>query len=430
MRIAVAGLWHLGTVTAACLAAIGHEITAFDEDPSVISALQQGNLPVEEPGLRELIETQVRSGQLRFTSNNGSVSGKDVVWIAFDTPVDENDIADVESVFQRAAVLLPIMSQTAIMLVSSQMPAGSVARLEQYYSDLSLTNHIRFACAPENLRLGRAIETFMQPDRVVVGIRSTEDKRLLLPIWEPLSRPIEWMSIESAEMTKHAINAFLATSVAFINELSRICEQVGADAAEVERGLKSDLRIGKGAYLHPGAAFAGGTLARDVMFLRKIAVQNSIDPALFDGVKTSNDIHQNWFQTRFMQCLGDPLGRTVTVLGLTYKPGTSTLRRSSALEACVWLLRKGARVMAYDPAVTGGKPEIPESVQLAETAERALNGADSLLVGTSWPEFLRLSPDAVTARMKSPIVFDPSGHLEATLGKDQRIRYYSVGRAR
>jgi UDPglucose 6-dehydrogenase len=430
MRIVVAGLWHLGTVTAACLAAMGHKVTAFDEDPSVISALQEGNLPVEEPGLRELIETQVRSGQLSLTSDTGSVSGKEVVWIAFDTPVDENDIADVENVFQRAAVLLPVMSEAAIMLVSSQMPTGSVARLEKYYKDLSLTNHIRFACAPENLRLGRAIQTFMRPDRVVVGVRSSEDKRLLLPIWKPLSCPIEWMSIESAEMTKHAINAFLATSVAFINELSRICEQVGADAGEVERGLKSDLRIGRGAYLHPGAAFAGGTLARDVMFLRKIALQNGIDPALFDGVKASNDIHQNWFQTRFMEYLGDPRGQTVAVLGLTYKPGTSTLRRSSAVEACVWLLRKGARVMAYDPEITGGKPDIPELVQLADAAERALNGADSLLVGTAWPEFLLLSPDAVVARMKSPIVFDPSGHLEDTLGKDQRILYYSVGRGR
>jgi UDPglucose 6-dehydrogenase len=430
MRIAVVGLWHLGTVTAACLSASGHEVTGIDEDSAVISALQVGRLPVQEPGLGELIETQLRAGKLRFSSRAEAVSGHEVVWLAFDTPVDENDVADVEYVFQHSAALLAMMSQNAIMLVSSQMPVGSIARLESYYRDLSLTNQVRFACAPENLRLGNAIEGFMQPDRVVVGIRSAEDKERLLPIWEPFKTQIEWMSVESAEMTKHAINAFLATSVAFINEIARICERIGADAIEVERGLKSDMRIGRRAYLHPGAAFAGGTLARDVMFLRNIASENSVDPTLFNGVKLSNDIHQNWLQSRFTQCVGDPLGKNVAVLGLTYKPGTSTLRRSSGVEACRWLSGKGARVTAYDPAVTIREHGIPDFVHLADAAEKVVDGADALVVTTEWPEFRALSPDVVARRMKSPIVIDPSGYLEQTLGRDGRIRYYSVGRSR
>src|ERR1035437_6213751 len=212
MRIAVVGLWHLGTVTAACLASVGHKVTAIDPDANVVAGLQAGELPVQEPGLAQMIEEQARSGNLRFSSQMEAVAGHEVTWIAFDTPVDDNDVADVDSVIQRAIALLPMMSTGAIMLVSSQMPVGSVARLEKHYNDLALDNRVRFACAPENLRLGKAIEVFLQPDRVVVGVRSCEDRDFLGLVWQPFTTNIEWMSVESAEMTKHAINAFLATS--------------------------------------------------------------------------------------------------------------------------------------------------------------------------------------------------------------------------
>jgi UDPglucose 6-dehydrogenase len=278
--------------------------------------------------------------------------------------------------------------------------------------------------------LGKAIDAFLRPDRVVVGIRSAEDKERLLSLWNPFTTQIEWMSVESAEMTKHALNAFLATSVAFINEIARIAEQVGADATEVERGLKSDSRIGRRAYLHPGAAFAGGTLARDVMFLRDIASKNGIAPALFDGVKASNDLHERWVSKRFSDCVGSPRNKRVGILGLTYKPGTSTLRRSNAVELCRWLASEGAQISAFDPAITPEEPGIPDGIRLTRTAEDVLDGADALLIATEWPEFRALSPDTVAERMTSAVVIDQFGHLETTLGNDKRIRYYAVGRAR
>ena len=430
MRIAVVGLWHLGTVTAACLASVGHTVTAIDPDENVVAGLQVGELPVQEPELAQMIEAQVRSGNLRFSSHLDAVAGNEVTWIAFDTPVDENDVADVDSVIHGAITLLPMMSTGAIMLVSSQLPVGSIARLEKHYKDLALDNRVRFACAPENLRLGKAIEVFLKPDRVVVGVRSSEDRDLLGSIWKPFPTQIEWMSVESAEMTKHAINAFLATSVAFANEIARICERVGADAIEVEHGLKSDLRIGRRAYLHPGAAYGGGTLARDITFLRTVASSNGVEPALFNGVKASNDLHQNWLYSQFLRYVGPPRGKTVAVLGLTYKPGTSALRRSKALETCGWLCDKGASVKAYDPAVPVRRPEIPPAVHVAATPEAALDQADALVVATEWPQFRALLPETLVQRMKSALVIDPFGHLEETLGHDGRIRYHSVGRSR
>ena len=430
MRIAVIGLWHLGTVTAACLASVGHKVTAIDPDANVVAGLLAGELPVQEPGLAPLIEAQVRSGNLRFSSQLEAVGGNEVAWLAFDTPVDEHDVADVDSVIDKAIALLPFMATGAIMLVSSQMPVGSVARLEKHHKELALKNRVRFACAPENLRLGKAIEVFLEPDRVVVGVRLREDRDLLESIWSPFTPQIEWMSVESAEMTKHAINAFLATSVAFANEIARICERVGADAIEVERGLKSDLRIGRRAYLHPGAAYGGGTLARDITFLQDVASSNGVEPAVFKGVKTSNDLHQNWLYDHFLWCVGRPRGKTVAVLGLTYKAGTSALRRSKALETCSWLCGEGASVMAYDPTVQVRQPEIPPAVHLAATPEEALDQADVLLVATEWPQFQALLPETLVQRMKSALVIDPSGHLERTLGHDGRIRYHSVGRNR
>ena len=421
MRIAVVGLWHLGTVTAACLASVGHKVTAIDPDPNVVAGLQVGELPVQEPELAKMIESQVRLGNLRFSSQLDAVAGNEVTWLAFDTPVDDNDVADVDSVIDRAITLLPLMSPGAIMLVSSQMPVGSVARLERRYKDLALNNRIRFACAPENLRLGKAIEVFLEPDRVVVGVRSREDRDLLEPIWTPFTTQMEWMSVESAEMTKHAINAFLATSIAFANEIARICERVGADSIEVERGLKSDLRIGRRAYLHPGAAYGGGTLARDITFLQTVALSNGLEPALFNGVKTSNDLHQNWLYDHFLRCVGPPRGKTVAVLGLTYKAGTSALRRSKALETCGWLCGEGALVRAYDPTVQIRQPEIPLAVHLAATPEAALDQADVLLVATEWPQFQSLLPETLVQRMRSPLVIDPSAHLERSLGHDGRI---------
>lgn len=402
---------------------------AIDEDADVIAGLEQGRPPVAEPGLAELVQVQREAGRLQFAREFQAAAGHDVVWLTYDTPVDEDDVADTQFVFDRAASLLPHMAPGALMLISSQLPVGSTARLEKLCRDLKFPADIHFAYSPENLRLGKAIEVFTKPDRVVIGVRHLEDRERLARLYSPFTEHIEWMSVESAEMTKHALNAFLATSVVFINEIATICEQVGANAAEVERGLKSDARIGKRAYLHPGGAYAGGTLARDVAFLREMAGRHNLTVPLLSGAKESNDLHRGWLRRRLTEIVGDLRGRKVAILGLTYKPGTDTLRRSSAVEVCRWLQEQGASTQAFDPAITSLPSELTPLIRLCASAKDALHGCDAALVTTEWPQLRELSADDVASRMRQAFILDPSGHLESTLRRDPRISYFSVGQS-
>ena len=429
MKVCVLGLWHLGAVTAACLAAGGHTVTGLDFDVDTIRHLQQGQPPLVEPGLAELVKQGLANGGLRFTSEIAeAVTGAAVVWVTYDTPVDVDDRADVEYVVERVTRLFPFLEENTFVLISSQLPVGTTRRLEQSYAATGRAQHVSFAYSPENLRLGKAIEVFTHPDRVVVGLRSEADRDRVATLLRPCTDHIEWMSVESAEMTKHALNAFLATSVTFINEIAAICEQVGADAKEVERGLKSEVRIGPKAYLGPGGAFAGGTLARDIAFLTQIGTDQHVPLHLIPGVRASNDEHRNWPHRKLQSLLGEVRGKRVAVWGLTYKPGTDTLRRSSSIELCRWLSEQGALVRAHDPAVKVLPDDLAHAIELCSTASAALEGAAALIVATEWPEYQTVSADAVVALMSSqPSVIDANRFLVKTLGCDSHVQYAAVG---
>jgi UDPglucose 6-dehydrogenase len=431
MKVAVLGLWHLGCVTAACVARAGHEVVGWDSDQSTVSRLVDARAPVAEPGLNELLGEMLAARRLTFTSSlREAVGDADVVWITIDTPVDEEDRADVEAVMGPARAALATMKGGALVIVSSQLPVGSVARLEREFS--AHTTHARadFACIPENLRLGNAIQVFTRPDRMVAGVRTEAARSTITTLLAPITDRIVWMSVESAEMTKHAINAFLGTSVAFINELASICEAAGADAKEVERGMKSDQRIGPGAYLSPGAAFAGGTLARDLVLLEEKGADLSLQTPLLCGVLESNRRHGTWTHRTLMNVLAPLSGRRVAVWGLTYKAGTNTLRRSLSVELCRMLAGEGVLVSAYDPGI----PELPASLvdvlSLAADPLSAASGADAVVVATGWPILQQVSADELVERLAQPIVVDAGRFLGATLGQDPRIRYMSVGTAR
>ena len=268
----------------------------------------------------------------------------------------------------------------ALVLVSSQLPVGFVRSLERDWSG----RRLRFACSPENLRLGKALDSFEHPERVVVGVADEADRPLLAALFGPFCPRIEWMSIESAEMTKHALNAFLATSVAFINELARLCEAVGADAKQVERGLKSDGRI--------------------------------------------NDRHEAWLHDKVRDALAGTERPVAAVLGLTYKPGTSTLRRSASVELCSWLSERGVRVQAHDPAIGGLPEELRGSVRLCRSPLEAITGADIAVVATEWPDYRSLAADDFVKAMRRPRVVDPGWFLADALGHDPRIVYAAPGR--
>jgi UDPglucose 6-dehydrogenase len=254
----------------------------------------------------------------------------------------------------------------------------------------------------------------------------------------PFEAKIESMRVESAEMTKHALNGFLATSVAFINEIATICESVGADAGEVSRGLKSERRIGPRAYLAPGDAFAGGTLARDISFLRDLAERHALPDDVFAGVANGNTAHKGWARRKLLSLLAAsretsadaPLeGQTVAIWGLTYKPGTDTLRRSSAIELCRWLGSAGAEVRAHDPAVGELPDELDGAITLYSTPLAAASGADALVISTAWPEYREVAPEAVLDALARPLVIDAAAFLQGTLGAERGLRYAHVGSA-
>jgi UDPglucose 6-dehydrogenase len=247
MNVCVQGLWHIGTVTAACMASLRNRVVGLDFNAETIVNLKRGVLPLFEPGLDALVKQGMASGQLSFSSDpEGAAMGCEVLWVTYDTPVDDDDNADIDYVVGQIEKILPHLPAGATVLISSQMPVGSVKRLEAVANARFAKKNFGFACSPENLRLGKALQVFLKPDRIVVGVRSLRDRERLDRLLRPIAARIEWMSVESAEMTKHAINAFLATSVAFANEIASLCEMAGADAKEVERGLKTESRIGPG----------------------------------------------------------------------------------------------------------------------------------------------------------------------------------------
>ena len=427
MKICVQGLWHLGSVTAACLASVGHDVVGLDSDANVINNLAEGKAPLFEPGLDELIKTGIANGKLGFSvSHLQALEDADVLWVAFDTPVDDEDQADVAFVQHQVQIALSYLTKSAVVLVSSQMPVGSIQKLEEFTRKSLSEKDLTFACLPENLRLGSALEVFLNPDRVVVGVRDENTRKKLEKLLLPISDKLVWISVESAEMTKHAINAFLAVSITFANEIAAICELVGADAKEVERGLKTEARIGPKAYLSPGGAFAGGTLARDIAFLGNKSKLHDIATPLLSAVRPSNDQHKQWVRRKLQQEFDTLSGLSVAIWGLTYKPGTDTLRRSLAVELCDWLLIKGALVRVYDPAVKQLPRHWVDKVVHCTTALDALKDAQILVVGTDWPEFKQSALGLTGVANQRMIVVDANRHLQAQLSQ-QKFKYLAVG---
>jgi UDPglucose 6-dehydrogenase len=426
MNVGVLGLGHLGSVTAACLAKLGHRVVGIDFDEVAVANLSKGIAPIFEPGLEELIRQGLSSGNLRFTGAVNDAKDIDVLWVAYDTPVDE-DNADPDLVMAQVQHALLGMSRDVVVLVSSQLPVGSVCRLEYAETLNRGTPQLKVAYSPENLRLGRAVDDFLHPKRIVVGVRSRSDRDLLHGLLSSITDSIEWMSVESAEMTKHAVNAFLAASVVFANEIASICESVGADAKEVERGLRTENRIGPRAYLSPGAAFAGGTLARDVAFLNRTARERGVITPLLSSVLPSNDTHKHWVQRKLRGLFVDLSGTTVAVWGLTYKPGTDTLRRSASVELCDWMIREGATIHVHDPMVKNLPEHWCDAVKRYDDPVAAVVGAHALVVATEWPMYCAISSDQLIQCSESLVVLDANRFLANLAAIEGRVRYLAVG---
>lgn len=423
MKVCVLGLWHLGTVMAAGLAEAGHEVTGLDFDAGRIAPLRRGESPVFEPGLDALIGRGLASGRLRFEAHTDAVSDVEALWVAYDTPVDDDDHADTDFVMAQIARALPVLKADTLLLNSSQLPVGSMRCLE----GIPGMPTRRMACCPENLRLGRAVEDFLHPARIVAGVRCAEDRQQLTTLLQPLTDSIEWMSVESAEMTKHALNAFLAVSVVFANEMAALCEAVGADAKDVERGMRTDARVGPRAYVSPGAAFAGGTLARDVGFLNGIAEQRAVNTPMLSAVLPSNTNHKGWARRALEGLFADLRGVTVVVWGLAYKSGTDTLRRSMSVELCDWMIGAGMSVRVHDPLVRTWPERWSGIVTVFADPLEALKGAEALVIAVDNPAYRAIAAAQLTQLADGLAVLDPNRVVPALAQLSRPGRYLSVG---
>ena len=427
MNIGVLGLQHLGSVTAAALASLGHRVIGLDFDARTVSGLAAGRASVVEPSLDGLLMDGLASGNLRFSSIIDDVKAVDVLWVAYDTPVDEDDEADAEFVLTQVERALAALGADVVVLVSSQLPAGSIRRLEQATALSRAPGQLHIACSPENLRLGSAVNDFLHPQRIVVGVRSPRDKDLLAPLFASLTDTVEWMSIESAEMTKHAINGFFAASIAFANELASLCEVVGADAKEVERGLKSEMRIGPRAYLAPGAAFAGGTLARDVTYLNHLATMHGVATPFLSSVMSSNDAHKQWVRRQLREMFTDLSAITVSIWGLTYKAGTDSLRRSPSVELGDWLMSEGATLQVHDPLIKHLPAHWCDAVSRFDDPLGSARGAQAVVVATPVPIYRTITAGALREVADGLVILDPNRFLPHLATDGAGLHYMAVG---
>lgn len=426
--IAVVGLWHLGSVVAASWSELGHSVVGVDTDEGTVRGLQQGRAPVYEPGLDDVLRKHVATGRLRFTTSPAAVSSADVVFLAFDTPVDADDRPDLAPLEAAVRAFTPHLAAGATVVVSSQVPVGTSERWRDQIRREASNPGVDLVYSPENLRLGEALACYTHPDRIVVGVNDDATRDKVAQLFGRIDAPIVWMSVASGEMAKHALNAFLATSVSFINEVATLCEVAGADVLSVVQALKTDARIGPRAFLNAGFGFAGGTLARDVQVLRDLGASCRRTTPLLEGVLEVNASRPvlllNWLQELY----ADVRDLSVGVLGLTYKAGTSTLRRSVALDVIGSLRRAGVHVRAYDPKADLSEVNGPIDFDVVGDAYEAARGASALAILTEWPEFVALDFERVRSAMARPVVFDGKNLLADLELADRGFVYRGIGR--
>ncbi len=426
MKIGVAGLWHLGVMYAVGLAEIGHEVIAYDPSLESICSLNNGELLVYEPLLQEMLLANVKTGGLKFTNLERELEDIDILILAYDTPVDNEDNADAEFVITEFTRIAASLLPSTHVLVSSQLPVGSCEQIENILEQFGHTGGV--SAQPENLRLGKAVESFFNPERIIAGTFDGKPNRYVEAVFKGINAPIIWMHRRSAEITKHALNTFLAMSVTFMGELSEICELVGADAKEVEMGLKSDPRIGIGAYLSPGLGFAGGTLARDVRKLSSLQSEIRSEPAIFTSLMISNRHNNNWISRSLESIPFELDGLKICFWGVTYTDNTDTLRRSEIYRLMKELVNSNVITYVENLAI---KDEMDSRMLPQENLENSLRDIDILVVSRKMNNLLN-NENAIKALLREDLwILDPARVL---IGLEKNFannpRYLTVGKGK
>ncbi len=433
MRIAVIGTGYVGLVSGACFADFGHDVICVDKDASKIDALHAGRIPIFEPGLQALVETNVKAGRLGFTTDlSEGVKGAEAVFIAVGTPSRRGDgHADLGYVFAAAAEVATAVSGFTVVITKSTVPVGTGDEVERILRDNNPDAEFAVVSNPEFLREGAAIDDFKRPDRVVIGGHDERAMAVMREIYRPLSlnsSPVIEMSRRGAELTKYAGNAFLATKITFINEIADLCEKVGADVQEVARGIGLDKRIGA-KFLNAGPGYGGSCFPKDTLALLKTSQDYEAPQRIVEAVVAVNENRKRAMGRKVIAAMGDDVrGKTVAVLGLTFKPNTDDMRDSPAIAVIQLLQDSGARVQAYDPEGMEQASKLLQNVDFKDDTYAAIEGADALVIVTEWDAFRALDLKRVKSLLSAPILIDLRNIYPRDIVENAGFTYIAVGR--
>lgn len=433
MRIAVVGTGYVGLVTGTCFAESGNHVTCIDVDAAKIARLNEGEIPIYEPGLAELVEHNSEAKRLHFTTDlPGAVRKAKLVFLAVGTPSAADGSADLRVLWRVVDEIAPHLAADAIVVTKSTVPVGTNSEIYRRLKERT-GRDCDVASNPEFLKEGAAIDDFMKPDRVVVGVRRPEPGEVLRELYAPFLRtekPFLVMSPESAEMTKYVANALLATKISFINEMANLCERMEADINDVRRGIGHDSRIGF-AFLFPGVGYGGSCFPKDVRALTTLARQAGVEPRILEAVDAVNTHQKTTMPDKIERHFGGNLaGRTVAIWGLSFKPRTDDIREAPALVLIDRLLAGGAKVQVHDPeAMENVRALYGDKLSYAEQPYGALEGAEVLAIMTEWKEFLQPDFEQMRSLMKSSVIFDGRNLYSRGQMKSAGFEYHSVGRA-
>lgn len=425
-KIGIIGLSHLGCVLSASWSKLGFEVVGFDHDYARVNNLKQGVPPIYEPFLEDTIKAGFEKSTLSFSENIQSLSDCDFIFLSYDTPVSETDESDTSILMNSVNDAKLIMKDGSVLIVSSQTPVGYCSTLRNVLKQQNAS--LELVYSPENLRLGEAIDCYLVPGRIILGYSDDTALAKCIELFNNITSEVISMSLESSELVKHGINSFLATSIVFTNNLSDICEKSNARIEEVVKGMKSDPRIGQKAYLSPGIGFSGGTLGRDLKVLDTTNKKNDGEATLFGEIHKLNSERKLTIAKNIERISGGLENKVIGILGVTYKPGTSTLRRSLPLEIVSLLTKKNAKVKVFDPQANYAEVADKTEFTICRSIEEVADKADILVLLTDWKEFKDFNWKNVAPTMKAQVFYDVKNCLNEEAMKASGLTYHSLGK--
>lgn len=432
MKITVIGTGYVGLVAGACLADMGNNVICVDNNEDKLKKLENGIIPIYEPGLEELVKSNVSENRLRFTSNiDNAVKESEVCFIAVGTPQGEDGSADLQYVLGVAKEIAKAMNGYKVIVDKSTVPVGTAKQVTELIKQYTKYD-FDVVSNPEFLKQGNAVDDFLSPDRVVIGSNSEKATAIMQEIYAPFFRTgnrVIVMDVESAEMTKYASNSFLATKISFMNEIAQLCEKVGANAEMVRVGMSTDSRIGN-KFLFPGLGYGGSCFPKDVKALIKTGVDNGVDMNIIKSADETNKLQRKLFIDKIVSRFGENLSdKTFAVWGLAFKPKTDDMREAPAITIINELLNKGAKIQAYDPkAMESAKYHFQNRIIYSKTSYEALKNADALLLLTEWNEFRRPDMDKIKELLKTPVIFDGRNQYNVERITQRGFEYICIGK--